>query len=42
MIPMALILVLRIRYEEAFLTVELPGYAGYRRQVRYRIVPLLW
>lgn len=41
-IPMALILVLRIRYEEAFLTVELPGYADYRRRVRYRIVPSLW
>ena len=42
LVPTALILVLRIRYEEAFLTVELPGYADYRRKVRYRIVPFLW
>ena len=32
----------RLRDEERFLAKELPGYADYRRQVRYRLVPLVW
>jgi protein-S-isoprenylcysteine O-methyltransferase Ste14 len=32
----------RIVDEEKFLTRELPGYAEYRRQTRYRLIPPLW
>lgn len=35
-------LVLRLVDEEHLLVRELPGYADYRRQVRYRLVPFLW
>ena len=35
-------LVLRLIDEEHLLVRELPGYADYRRQVRYRLVPLVW
>lgn len=36
------ILVLRIRDEETMLVQELPGYADYTRQVRYRLIPGVW
>lgn len=39
--PVALMLV-RLRLEERFLARELPGYAGYMRRVRFRLVPGLW
>lgn len=34
--------VFRIRNEEEVLVRELAGYAGYRRKVRYRVVPFVW
>jgi len=37
-----LILVLRIRDEEAMLVAELPGYRAYTQQTRYRLVPGIW
>ncbi len=36
------IIVVRIRHEEEVLGRELPGYAAYRRKVRYRLIPLVW
>jgi protein-S-isoprenylcysteine O-methyltransferase Ste14 len=39
MIP---VLVWRILDEEKLLTAELPGYADYKRRVRFRLVPLVW
>ena len=36
------ILVRRIRNEEAVLEKGLPGYADYRRRVRYRLIPFIW
>jgi protein-S-isoprenylcysteine O-methyltransferase Ste14 len=35
-------LVFRIRNEEEVLVRELPGYADYCREVRYRLIPGLW
>lgn len=35
-------LVWRLMDEEAFLSMNLPGYVEYRRNVRYRLVPFLW
>lgn len=35
-------LVWRLLDEEEFLSANLPGYAGYRRTMRYRLVPYLW
>lgn len=32
----------RIRHEEAFLEEHLPGYREYRQKVRYRLVPFVW
>ena len=41
--PIALILLVRrITVEEKLLLRELPGYAEYARQVRYRLVPGIW
>jgi protein-S-isoprenylcysteine O-methyltransferase Ste14 len=45
LIPAALVFVLmawRAVDEEAFLVRNLPGYAQYRREVRFRLVPGLW
>jgi protein-S-isoprenylcysteine O-methyltransferase Ste14 len=42
LVPMALILAWRIRYEELFLTEHLRGYADYCQSVRYRVLPLVW
>jgi protein-S-isoprenylcysteine O-methyltransferase Ste14 len=36
------ILVARILDEERMLSAELPGYDGYCRAVRFRLVPLIW
>lgn len=38
----ALLLLLRTALEDRTLQAELPGYAGYARQVRYRLLPGLW
>lgn len=32
----------RIKYEEAFLEEELPGYREYRKKVKYRLIPFIW
>ena len=36
------LLVFRIKLEERTLVDSLPGYAEYRQQVRYRLVPFVW
>ena len=41
-VPMALVVAFRIRYEEAFLTENLDGYAEYCRKLRYRVIPFIW
>jgi protein-S-isoprenylcysteine O-methyltransferase Ste14 len=43
-VGLALVVLLAVRSldEEALLTRELPGYAEYRRRVRYRFVPFVW
>jgi protein-S-isoprenylcysteine O-methyltransferase Ste14 len=41
-VPMVLVVAFRIRYEEAFLTENLDGYAGYCRKLRYRLIPFIW
>lgn len=41
LLPLAL-LVVRIGIEERTLGETLPGYAEYRRRVRYRLVPFVW
>lgn len=45
LIPFALypvLMVIRIRNEEAVLTEGLAGYAEYRTKVKYRLIPLIW
>lgn len=42
LVPMALVVASRIRYEERFLTTNLPGYTDFCRKVRYRVLPLIW
>jgi len=37
-----LMMVIRTVYEDRMLNAELPGYAEYARQVRYRLVPGIW
>ncbi len=39
---LAAAIAVRILDEERLLAAELPGYDGYRREVRYRLVPGLW
>ena len=36
------LLVVRTMLEDRYLQAELPGYAGYARQVRFRLVPSIW
>ena len=36
------IIVIRLRDEEALLTRELTGYAEYKEKVRYRLIPFVW
>lgn len=36
------LMVKRIRHEEALLEAELPGYADYKKKVKYRMIPFLW
>ena len=35
-------MVVRLLDEERFLSANLPGYDAYRREVRHRLVPLVW
>lgn len=42
LLPGLALLVLRILDEEKLLTRELPGYAAYTGQVRYRLLPYVW
>jgi protein-S-isoprenylcysteine O-methyltransferase Ste14 len=41
-LPLIWVLVARIRNEEEVLLRDLDGYAAYRQQVRYRLVPGVW
>ena len=36
------IMIVRLKDEEALLTRELPGYAEYKKKVKYRILPFIW
>ena len=36
------IIIVRLKDEEALLTRELPGYAAYKKKVKYRIIPFVW
>lgn len=36
------IITVRLKDEEKLLTRELPGYAEYKKQVKYRIIPYIW
>lgn len=42
MSPCILLLAARIRHEEKLLCHSLPGYTGYTRRVRYRMIPFIW
>jgi protein-S-isoprenylcysteine O-methyltransferase Ste14 len=35
-------MVVRLLDEERILSANLPGYDGYRRKVRHRLIPLVW
>jgi protein-S-isoprenylcysteine O-methyltransferase Ste14 len=37
-----LIITVRLKDEEDLLTRELPGYADYKKKVKYRIIPFIW
>lgn len=41
-VPLLAAIVWRLADEERFLSDHLDGYAAYRRQVRYRLLPLIW
>ena len=36
------IIIVRLKDEEQLLTRELPGYAEYKKKVKYRILPFIW
>ena len=36
------IIIVRLKDEEELLTRELPGYAAYKKKVKYRIIPFIW
>ena len=36
------IIIIRLKDEEALLARELPGYAEYQKKVKYRIIPFIW
>jgi protein-S-isoprenylcysteine O-methyltransferase Ste14 len=38
----AILLILRTALEDRMLQAELPGYADYAKQVRYRLLPGVW
>ena len=37
-----LVIAIRIKNEEMFLTEQLEGYSEYKKQVKYRIIPFVW
>jgi protein-S-isoprenylcysteine O-methyltransferase Ste14 len=37
-----ILMVVRIRGEEALLTARLAGYAAYKKKVKYRLIPFIW
>ena len=41
-LPLILVVVLRLLEEEKFLAANLSGYAAYRQQVPYRLLPRVW
>jgi protein-S-isoprenylcysteine O-methyltransferase Ste14 len=41
-IPFLAVIVFRLIGEERLLVDKLPGYAEYRKRVRYRLVPMIW
>ena len=41
-IPMIAVIVWRLLEEEKFLVKNLDGYADYRNQVKYRLIPFIW
>lgn len=41
-LPLAVMIIFRIRNEEEVLLRDLPGYKEYCTKVRYRLVPLVW
>lgn len=41
-IPLSGVIVWRLLDEEKFLSKNLPGYSGYKRKVRRRLVPFVW
>lgn len=41
-IPLMLVLAWRLLEEEKFLVKNLPGYEAYKKQVKFRLIPLLW
>ena len=36
------IIIARLLDEEKLLTKELPGYAEYKKKVKYRLIPFIW
>ena len=45
LIPFAfypIIIIVRLKDEEALLTRELPGYEDYKQKVKYRLIPYIW
>jgi protein-S-isoprenylcysteine O-methyltransferase Ste14 len=36
------VIAVRLKDEEALLTKELPGYAAYKKKVKYRMIPFIW
>ena len=41
-VPYVAVIVVRIRNEEKVLETGLPGYADYKKRVKYRLVPFVW
>ena len=41
-LPVILVVVVRLREEERFLSANLHGYEDYRQKVRYRLIPFIW
>ena len=36
------LIIKRLKNEEAFLEKELPGYEAYKQKVKYRLIPGIW
>ena len=41
-LPYPFLIAKRLLNEEAFLEKELPGYAEYKKKVKYRLIPGIW